>query len=91
MPKTRSPATIAIAGFLAVESEDTKTLIETETGRNIFKPMEYAFGVSYDCVRHLRKHFSGDEDIADAVEYVFRMIADHDQVIPSVRKDIPKS
>lgn len=73
--------------FIGAIPEDVKVLLEKEAGVTIFRPMEYAYGISYDCMRHLRKHFKTAEEIANAAERVFEMIGDHDSVTPSIRKD----
>lgn len=65
-----------------------KNRLETETGVTLFrKNLDYAYGVSYDCIRHIRKHFTSTAEIADAVQFVFSMLNNHDAIEPIKRKD----
>lgn len=49
--------------FIGAIPNETKTSLEEETGVSIFRPLEYAYGISYDCIRHLKKHFSTSEEV----------------------------
>lgn len=73
--------------FIGAIPDATKKSLEEETGVSIFRPLEYAYGISYDCIRHIRKHFSTSDEVADAIETVFSMIDDHDSVEVIKRKD----
>ena len=73
--------------FIGAIPEATKKSLEEETGVSIFRPLEYAYGISYDGIRHIEKHFSTSEEVADAIETVFSMIDDHDSVEVIKRKD----
>lgn len=65
--------------FIGLLSETTKEQLRKETGnKNLFRDGDYAFGFTYDNVRHFDKHFSTDEDVAGGILEVFRMFSDHD-------------
>lgn len=75
--------TVYIGGI----TEETKKSLEEETGVKLFRDLEYAYGVSYDCMRHIRKHFKTADEIGTAIETLFSIVNDHDEVEPVKRKD----
>ena len=65
--------------FLGIIDNATKEALRKETGNdNLFRDGDYAFGFSYDNVRHFDKHFDTDDDVAGAIIEVYRMFKDHD-------------
>jgi hypothetical protein len=73
--------------FVGNIDKATRDDLEAETGVKLFRNLDYAFGISSDCIRHLRKHFDAPEKIADAVENIFNMLRDHDSVVVQGRAD----
>lgn len=85
--KSLSDKTFQSTMYLGNVDKETRIQLEEETGVKLFKDLDYAFGVSSDCVRHLRKHFKTVQEIADAVEIIFEMLKVHDSAIPQRRPD----
>lgn len=74
--------------FIGSIGETLKNRLESETQVPLFRRgLDYAYGVSYDCIRHIKKHFSTAEEIADAIQYIFSMLEDHDSIEPVQRRD----
>ena len=67
--------------FLGKISEELKQRIAQEAGdSSLFKKGEYAFGISYDNIRHVQKHFTEIEDIALALENAYKMLQEHESI-----------
>jgi len=74
--------------FIGSIGETLKNRLESETQVPLFRRgLDYAYGVSYDCIRHIQKHFATAEEIADAIQYIFSMLEDHDSIEPVQRRD----
>ena len=67
--------------FLGKISEELKQRIAQEAGdSSLFKNGKYAFGISYDNIGHIQKHFSEIEDIALALENSYKMLQEHESI-----------
>ena len=67
--------------FLGKILEELKQRIAQEAGdSSLFKKGEYAFGISYDNIRHVQKHFTEIEDIALALENAYKMLQEHESI-----------
>ena len=80
-------SSIKAALFVGNVDKATRNQLERETGITLFRDLDYAFGISADCIRHIAKHFNNAAEIADAVETTFSMLKDHDSVTPQKRSD----
>lgn len=66
--------------YLGNIKNGVKEKITDDLGFNIFKNGDYAFSISSDDIRHIKKHFESVDDIVEAIYRLYDVVNNYDSV-----------